>query len=155
MKPVDQMTNDEINEFLAIEVMGFNKFESQFANYWCNEHGKFIAWCTPSKHNSDNWDPSNNENGHTDCWTAESRMRELGCLENYLWNLMAIIEKDMGYDWEIALGLGTFEFYGGKSNDKDYIDSEVFLFDITHAKPKQRCLAIVAAVKGNGDKKDG
>ena len=125
---IDKMTPAELNDAVAVEIMNFRK-EGTLPYYEIIDNRCQYVY---------KWNPANNDSGHTDCYLAESRMREMGMEGRYAEILMRKVcfcWNDCEIDEDNQLVIRQF----GKT------------FDLIHATCKQRCRAMLQTVREAND----
>ena len=113
LKEPQKMTDSELDEAIAIEVMGWHLVDSNGILMWEEEEVYARSINRACYH------PSTNLN---QCWEAEEKIKDLGLSIQYIRIL-----------------------YGFLQNSNRTL---VFDFDIFHATARQRCEAMLAAVRG-------
>ena len=116
MKPISEMTTAELNKAMAVDVMKWNVLHDKV--FWDKENR--ISGLLGQR-----WNPADNDNGYSNCYRAEEKMRELGLEEFYSEALGFLVE---GAEW------------GGYAT-----------YDLIHATCKQRCRAMLQTVREAND----
>ena len=107
---IQKMTDSQINEAIATEVMGWNVLVGDYMD-WYRKDRRFMQPV-------DSWNPTQDLN---QCWEAEENIKDIGLSIQYVRVL-----------------------YGFLQNSNRTL---IFDFDIFHATARQRCEAMLMAVR--------